>query len=405
MLPTDVSADGPITTYRDISIGTTPERIIPIVDEFPDVFSEVFPSRLSLPTEFSISVTDPTRLPHASPRRMSPVLKSIVDDEVRTLLELGIIRPSSSPVASPVASPVVMVMYPDGRHRMCIDYSQLNGCIDGLRYLLRFTADVIERLSGHKYFAHLDLIRGYQQIPVAADTIPYLAFVTHSGFYEYVKLPFGLKSAPSFFQQLMDSILQPLLFQGCDCYIDDIIIYGDDLESFLHNLHQVLSLLSATGLRVRRSKCFIGFSSIELLGFVVNGDGTKVSPRRLQQFEDLVVPTSVKQLRSYLGLANYFRQYIDHFATLAQPLFALSTGDTLTWDEPSLAAFHSIKQAVLSRIRLYFLTLASVQCSSNSPLMVLNISYSLFPRPSVALKCAGLPSRRSAMPSTMLCTS
>ena len=327
------------------------EALGALLNEFADVFgplpregADVEPMLLTLKEGLV-----PRYIP---PRRMSPAMQAVVSEEIESLLQQGIIQPSSSQVSSPV----VLVSKRDGGYRMCIDYRELNSCTVELRYPIESTRAVLERLARKRVFGKMDLRSGFHQLLLEESSRPLTAFSVKEGLFEFCRVQFGLKNGPTHFQQAMVSVLAGLVGHACEVFIDDIAVYGEDFAQFMENLRLVLTRLRERRLRVKGSKCSLGQKSIEYLGHIVSGEGVQLSDTRRQGIADVKEPKSVSQLRSFLGMATYFRPFIKDFATLAKPLHAMcSEKKPFVWTQPAQLSFDALKVAILGAPLLHFL--------------------------------------------------
>lgn len=320
------------------------ERIEQLLLQYEEVFDEKLPGEGAAVPKMRIDLLPNAKLAQQPPRRLSPALRKVVNAEVQKLLDDGIIRPS----LSPYASPIVVVPKKDGSYRMCVDYRLLNQATVPMKFPLQHSKALLERLAGQKVFGTLDLRSGFHQVPMHPESISLTAFVTPDGLFEYERMPFGLKNCPPFFQWVMTRVLNGLLDQCCQVFIDDIVVYGGNEEEFLANLQEVLERLKTFRFRVKRSKCFLGATSVEYLGHVVNGDGITLSDSRRQGLLSLQAPTSKAQLRSFLGLVNYFRDFVPRYATVAKPLTTLlSKSQHWQWAAAQQEAFECLKAGVV----------------------------------------------------------
>jgi transposase InsO family protein len=314
-----------------------------MLESFKRLFTDPFTSRHLLVDPFKIELVPDARLKRAYPRRVAPPIQQKVDEEVTRLLDLGIIRPSNSRVCFPI----VVAKKPDGSIRLCVDYSELNKWTVPLRFPMPEMELLLQRLTGKKFFSKLDLTMGYHQWLVDENSIPLTAFVTQTGLYEYTRVPFGCMNAPNGFQQKMREILQTLDGVCCEVYMDDILIYGDTpAEIFLHT-KMVLSQLDAYNVLVKPSKCMFGLQELQFLGHVITSKCRKLSSDRVQKVLDMAVPKSVKQLRTFLGLANAFRDYIPNFAMMQKRLSELcKVNRPFTWSADHTRYVEETKLAV-----------------------------------------------------------
>jgi hypothetical protein len=211
-----------------------------------------------------------------------------------------------------------------------------------------------------KYFAVVDLTQGYHQISLSANSRTYAAFVTDMGVYEPKRIWMGLKTAPSYFQQQLASIvLAGLLYDICELYIDDIIIHGRTEVEFLANLDKVFRRFEEYLLTLNPEKCILGVSEIEYVGHVINDLGLKMSDAKIRQVLEFPLPKSTSELRSFAGLANYFRDHIQNFSSIAHPLYNLIANHAkrgiLKWDASALEAFQILKNCIEKCPTLFFM--------------------------------------------------
>lgn len=207
------------------------------------------------------------------PYRVSRVKNDFIDEQIKELLQLKIIKPSTSPWASPV----VVVDKKDKGSRLCIDYRGLNAKTHLDAYPMPQITDILDSLQGAKVFTTLDLKSGYWQVEMDPASVQKTAFITASGLYEFLCLPFGLKNAAASFQRLMEQVLREHKNKCCMVYIDDIIIYSSDIQSHLHHLKQVFQSLHNAGLTLNLSKCKFICSSLDYLGHTIRADGVKMN--------------------------------------------------------------------------------------------------------------------------------
>ena len=262
----------------------------------------------------------PTR---SRPRRMAPHRREVVDVHVKRMLEMGVIEESDSPWASPV----VLAAKKDGTVRFCVDYRRLNDVTRKDAYPLPRVDDSLDSLTGASWFSTLDLVSGYWQVGLSEKDQEKSAFVTHGGLYQYKVLPFGLCNAPSTFERLMEVVLRGLQFNSCLIYLDDIIVFGPDFETHAARLEAVLTKLAAAGLKVKPRKCQLGRREVTFLGHIVRASGVSTDPDKIKSVAEWPVPASVGEVRSFLGLAGYYRTFVKDFATVAKPLSAAAEKD------------------------------------------------------------------------------
>ena len=261
------------------------------------------------------------------------------------MLAQGIIQSS----CSPWASPVTLVPKPDGSIRFCVDYWKLNQVSKKDRYPLPQAADLHHGMVGAKVFSTIDLKSVFHQINVDPKDREKTAFICHKGLFEFVRMPFGLANGPSHFQRIMDHVFRDLLEVCVMVYIDDIVIYSRNMSEHLSHLETVFRRLSQHGLQVKAEKCKFALAEIKLLCFVLDKRAIRANPEKTSAILSMPPPRTVKQVRSFLGMAGYYRQCIPHYAELAQPLTALNKKrHRFDWNGQCQAAFDSLKNALVS---------------------------------------------------------
>ena len=200
-------------------------------------------------------------------------------------------------------------------------------------------------LSKSRYFTTLDLDSGFWQVPVEHSSQEKTAFITQSGLYQFRVMPFGLVNAPSTFQRLTESVLAGLSGETCIVYIDDIIVPGATFQEHLGNLRAVLNRLRSASLKLKPKKCNLAAQQVEYLDYVVSQDGLSTNPKKVDAVQKFPTPTDLKDLRSFLGLASYYRRFIPHFSAIASPLFALTRKDVnFDWSPDCQQAFDRLKR-------------------------------------------------------------
>ncbi|KAG1095701.1 hypothetical protein G6F40_012350 [Rhizopus arrhizus] len=270
--------------------------------------------------------------PDATPVRSVPFRltweeNEFLEKELNSMLELGIIRPSKSGAYS---SPCFFVKKKDGSRRMVLDYRKLNQMTVSNAYPLPLISELLDSLGGAKFFTTMDMAFGYWQVPMAEDSIEKTGFVTKKGIYEFLVMPFGLTSAPSTFQAMMNSILGEYIGKFCLVFIDDVLIFGgDSLTEHSALVEKVLIKCKEAGLKLKKKKCSWGQSSVSYLGHEVTSDGLKPSDHNVNKIVNFDTPKNVGEVRSYLGLCSYYRAFCPNFASVAAPLQKLEVPENV----------------------------------------------------------------------------
>lgn len=328
------------------------EKVRALLSRYQTVFSE-HDGDLGCTSLIShdIPVLDdiPVRQRH---RRVPPSEYEVVRAHINQLLESQIIRES----CSPYASPIVLVKKKDGSLRLCVDYRQLNAKTRRDAFPLPRIEESLDALTGACWFSTMDLASGYNQVPVTEGDKPKTAFCTPFGLFEWNRMPFGLCNAPSTFQRLMERIFGDQQCQSLLLYLDDIVVFSTSIAQHLERLGLVLDRLEREGLKARLDKCAFLQREVRYLGHVISSKGVATDPSKIEAVAQWPRPSSVTELRSFLGFSSYYRRFVAEFAKVAAPLHKLvgefagvkgkQTGRNFeeAWSERCQVSFEELKE-------------------------------------------------------------
>lgn len=334
ILSHNVSLDDTQPSTKEINLefdfGNSPippdwkERVISKLKQVPEVFSQHdLDFGRTDRVKHHIRLHDETPFKHRA-RPIHPRDLEAVRNHLRDLLEAGVVRESESPFSSPI----VVVRKKNGDVRLCIDYRKLNLHTVKDNYALPNLEESFTALNGSRWFSVLDLKSGYYQIEMAETDKPKTAFVTPLGFWEFNRMPQGVTNAPSTFQRLMERCMGDLHLKEVLVFLDDLIIFSDTLEEHESRLLRVLQRLKDFGLKLSLEKCKFFQTSVRYLGHIVSEQGVATDPEKISALKSWPVPRTLKELRSFLGFAGYYRRFIHGYAAIAKPLNDLTKGYT-----------------------------------------------------------------------------
>ena len=318
-----------------------------LLKEFEDVFPDELPH--SLPprrnVDHQIELESGHQPPSRSPYRMSSVELEELKKQLDELLAKGHIQPSQSPFGAPV----LFVKKKDGSMRLCTDYRALNKITIKNKYPLPRIDELLDQLNGAQFFSKIDLRSGYHQIRIHEVDVHKTAFRTRYGHFEFLVLPFGLTNAPATFMQLMQQIFHPYLDQFVVIYLDDILVYSKTKEDHKKHLKIVLQLLRENQLYAKLNKCEIFMKQVSFLGHLITQDGIYMEQEKIKSIIDWPIPKSVTEVRSFLGLAGFYRKFIKNYSQMTSIINDLLQKNVpFVWTSKHTEAFETIKQAVVS---------------------------------------------------------
>ncbi|GJV44946.1 reverse transcriptase domain-containing protein [Tanacetum coccineum] len=285
---------------------------------------------LTRQVEFQIDLIPGVAPVARAPYRLAPSEMKELSEQLKELSDKGFIRPSSSPWGAPV----LFVKKKDGSFRMCIDYRELNKLTVKNRYPLPRIDDLFDQLQGSSVYSKIDLRSGYHQLRVREEDIPKTAFRTRYGHYEFQVMPFGLTNAPAVFMDLMNRVCKPYLDKFVIVFIDDIMIYSKNKQEHEEHLKLILELLKREELYAKFSKCEFWIPKVQFLGHMIKYWAS---------------PKSQTEIRQFLGLAGYYRRFIEGFSKIAKPMTKLTQKKVkFEWGDKQEAAFQLLKQKLCS---------------------------------------------------------
>jgi hypothetical protein len=316
-------------------------------DRFPDSLpklSDEHPQTVPLYNGHTIPLEEGHKPPVRPIYRLSPLEFEELKKQIKELLALGFIEPSRSPYAAPV----LFVQKKDGSLRMCVDYRALNKLTVKNKYPLPRIDDLLDRLCGCSHFSSIDLRSGYYQLKITPEDMPKTAFRCPLGHFHFKVLSFGLANGPASFQSAMNNVFGEYLHDFVVVYLDDILIFSKNEDDHIKHIAMVLEKLRQYNLFAHAKKCEFFKPELEFLGHIVSKAGLKVDPKKTSAVRTWPKPTTTQELRSFLGLANYFRRFIQGYSTMVAPLTSLlkKEKNILQWDNSCDHAFEAVKTAL-----------------------------------------------------------
>ncbi|WVZ53872.1 hypothetical protein U9M48_004760 [Paspalum notatum var. saurae] len=336
-----ISASSPSGYLHQMEARPTDD--IRIVCDYPDVFPDELPGMPpDRDIEFLIKLLPGTAPIAIRQYRMAPIEHEEVKNNIDELLAKGYIRPSSSPWAFPV---LLVEKKDTDVKRMCVDYRALNKVTIKNKYPLPRIDDLFDQLQGACVFSKIDSRSGYHQLKIRPSDIPKTAFTTKYGLYEYTVMSFGLTNAPAYFMQLMNSVFMDYLDKFVVVFIDDILIYSKTEAEHEEHLRLVLQRLREHKLYAKFSKYEFWIDEVRFLGHVVSKGGIAVDPSKVSTVMNWKVLKIPKEVRGFLGLAGYYRKFIENFSRIAKPMTSLLEKDAeFRWTNAQQAAFDELKK-------------------------------------------------------------
>ena len=283
-------------------------------------------------------------------RRIPFALRDAVEREIQKLLMNDIIEEIDS---SDFVSPIVVVPKSDSEIRLCVDYKRLNQHIVIDQHPLPTVDEIFSKLAGARYFSKLDLRSAYHQLEIREESRDYTAFISHIGLFRYKRLPFGLANAPSAYMKVISNILRHC--KNTVCYLDDILIFGPTEKVHDECLKATLNCLSSHGMTLNEKKCVYKKNSLQFLGRMIGSEGVTPLPETLDAIINAPIPYDKHSLRSFLGLANFYRSFIPNAAIVSSSLYDLLKDNVqFRWSEKHQEDFDALKIALSNFVPLAF---------------------------------------------------
>ena len=342
----DTTKPSSLIVFGDFLSDQECSKLKDLVDSYADVFGPLNEHPCTF-GEFHVDLLEGTVLPiRSATRYVAADRRAFIKSEITRLLELGVIRPSTSENASPIT----IAHKRGGKFRMCIDYTMLNQATVRDAFPIPSLCQMFDFIRAKPYLAAWDLTSAYHQFRVAKSSIGLLAFTTPEGLFEPTRLPFGVKNGPPFFQRETSSWLQREGMDGfMKSFFDDLVTACETFKTFFEAISKFLQKCREANLKLSAEKCHLGHSRLHYLGRLVGPDGIAVDPERLEPLKNAFPPKERKTLRSFLGLAQWFSPFIPSLATLADPLWNLIKKDVKwDWNSECQAAWKRVIQAILN---------------------------------------------------------
>lgn len=290
-----------------------------------------------------------------------------VNAEIDKLLSKKIIRPSQSPYNSPIWVVPKKGVNEDGtqKQRLVIDYQKLNSKTIADRYPMPDTNMILGNLGKARYFSTIDLESGYHQIMMVEGDKEKTAFSVNGAKYEFNRMPFGLKNAPSIFQRTIDDICRPYIGKFAHVYMDDVLVYSITKEEHAEHIEKIMNALRSANMKISDEKSKFFMTKVEFLGHIIANGKIRVDGKKVETIDNYPIPQSLRQLRSFLGLAGYYRKFVRDYAAITKPLTIFLQGENgmisarksanirIELDEQAKMAFEKIKEKLKENIELF----------------------------------------------------
>jgi transposase InsO family protein len=390
--PSSHDIDPTYDCLSDITFKGSPDlqqQLRTICQEYRDIFSRSvkFEPANVTPLSFQYDATQwakaCNKLP---PRGMSREKQLALTEMLDELLALDVIEPSIATSWSQVN----LVKKPNGKWRLTIDYRNLNKTIQPIGWQIPNISQMLQRIGSSKpeVFGIADLTSGYFQSPLSHECRPATAFITFRGIYQWKRVPQGLLPSGNYFQRIMtEEVLPGVIYHACEAYIDDLLVSGPDETTYLENLRQIFDRLRHKNVTLNPQKVILGASTVEFVGHEINDRGMNMSRKRIENTIQLKKPSNLKELYSFVGICNYFRDHIKNHSVLARPLQQMITiavqhkSKNITWTSEASDYFLKLKDHINACPILYYVdyTLPIYLCTDASSYAIGGYLYQLQP--------------------------
>lgn len=334
------------------------EAIESILHKYQDIF-HLPGDKLSFTNvrKFNLPLMDNSKIINKKQYRLPEKHREEIQKQINKLLEDDIIEPSNSPFNSPVILVPKKGIDTEGNKlfRMCVDFRELNKVSVPYSFPLPRIEDILDALGGALFFSVLDLSQGFHQVLIHESDKEKTAFSSNFGHYQYKRCPFGLKTLPGFFQSLLNGILSGLQGVKCFVYIDDVVIFSPSLEEHIARITEVFDRFRNSNVKLNPQKCKFLQKEVTYLGHKCSTEGVRPDERLIEAIQKFPTPNTIRKLQSFIGLVNYYRQFIPNFARKAGPLYSLLQGvdssnkkSITDWTPECEYAFQNLKEALVT---------------------------------------------------------
>lgn len=318
--------------------------------EYRDIFyCEGIPLTFTNQIKHKINLTNETPI-FTKTYRYPEIHKKEVSTQMDQMLKNGIIQPSNSPWSSPIwIVPKKLDASGTRKWRIVIDYRKLNDKTIEDKYPLPNISDILDKLGKAQYFTTLDLANGFHQIEMEPEDVHKTAFSTDTGHYEFKRMPFGLRNAPASFQRVMNNVLRGLQNEICCVYLDDVIIYSTSLQEHIERLKLIFERFRQSNFKIQLDKSEFLHKEVNYLGHLITKEGVKPNPDKIQAVKNFPIPKTPRDIKSFLGLAGYYRRFIKDFAKIAKPMTLCLKKNAKVEHSPAfLSSFNHLKNLLIN---------------------------------------------------------